>query len=273
MLHVHDYDYPAEYRRRGPVMRRLIEGLFRSAEKVVVLGARDQKLMSSLLQLPPGLVTVLHNAVPDPAPDSNKAPSPQAPLELLFLGHLSARKGVPELLRALASPLLASRPWRATFAGGGPIDEFRQLADNLGISERVHFPGWVDEANVKSLFAKADILVLPSHAEGLAMAVLEGLSYGLVVITTPVGAHTEVIEPGVSGLLVPPGDVDALAEVLARVIDDAGLRERLGKGARSRFLEKFDVRGYSERLAQLHVDLLSHGRQAMRPIGKEEISR
>jgi glycosyltransferase involved in cell wall biosynthesis len=191
----------------------------------------------------------------------------------LFLGRLSARKGVPELLRALASPSLASLQWRATLAGDGPLDEFRELAVSLGISERVDFPGWVDEASVKALNAHADILVLPSHAEGLAMAVLEGLSYGLVVVTTPVGAHTEVIEPDVSGILVPPGDVAALAEALARVIDDGDARERLGSGARRRFLEKFDVRGYSDRLAQLHIDLLSHAHQTMQPIGKEEISR
>jgi glycosyltransferase involved in cell wall biosynthesis len=273
LLHVHDYDYAEEYRRRGRLMQVLIERIFRGAAKVVVLGSRDQKLLSSLLQLPPGLVTVLPNAVPDPEPDLNKARPPGTPCQLLFLGRLSARKGVPELLRALASPSLASLQWRATLAGDGPLDEFRELAASLGISEGVDFPGWVDEAGVKALNAKADILVLPSHAEGLAMAVLEGLSYGLVVVTTPVGAHTEVIEPDVSGILVPPGDVTALAEALARVIDDGDARKRLGKGARRRFLEKFDVRGYSDRLAQLHIDLLSHARQAVQPIGKEEISR
>jgi glycosyltransferase involved in cell wall biosynthesis len=272
LLHVHDYDYPDEYRRRSRLMQMLIARIFRGAAKVVVLGRRDQKLLSSLLKLPPGRITVLHNAVPDPEVGLNRARPSGTPCHLLFLGHLSARKGVPELLRALASPSLASRPWHATLAGGGPVDEFRELADGLGISERVHFPGWVDEAGVKALSAKADILVLPSHAEGLAMAVLEGLSYGLVVVTTPVGAHTEVIEPGVSGILVPPGDVAALAEALARVIDDEELRERLGRGARHRFLEKFEVRGYAERLAQLHIDLLSHTRQAMQPIEKEEIS-
>ena len=120
------------------------------------------------------------------------------------------------------------------------------------------FPGWVDEAGVKALNAKADILVLPSHAEGLAMAVLEGLSYGLVVVTTPVGAHTEVIEPDVSGILVPPGDVAALADALARVIDDGAPASGSAVGARHRFLEKFDVRGYSDRLSQLHIELLSH---------------
>ena len=64
------------------------------------------------------------------------------------------------------------------------------------------------------------------------MSVLEGLSYGLAVITTPVGAHLEVIEPEVSGLLVPPGDIPALAEALVRVIEDENLRNRLRRGAR-----------------------------------------
>jgi glycosyltransferase involved in cell wall biosynthesis len=273
LLHVHDYDYAEEYRRRSRLMQTLIERIFRGAAKVVVLGSRDQRQLSSLLQLPPGRVTVLPNAVPDPEPDFNRARPPGTPCQLLFLGRLSARKGVPELLRALASPSLASLQWRATLAGDGPLDEFRELAVSLGISESVDFPGWVDEASVKALNAKADILVLPSHAEGLAMAVLEGLSYGLVVVATPVGAHTEVIEPDVSGILVPPGDVAALADALARVIDDLDARERLGRGARRRFLEKFDVRGYSDRLAQLHVELLSQTHQAIQSIGKEEISR
>ncbi len=272
LLHVHDYDYPDEYRRRGRLMQALITRIFRGAAKVVVLGRRDQKFLSSLFKLPAGRITVLHNAVPDPKPDINRVRPPGTPCELLFLGHLSARKGVPELLRALASPCLASRAWHATIAGGGPLDEFRELADGLGISERVHFPGWIDEAGVKVLTAKADIIVLPSHAEGLAMAVLEGMSYGLAVITTPVGAHTEVIEPDVSGILVTPGDVVALAEALTRAIDDEGFRERLGKGARLRYLERFEVHSYADRLALLHVDLLFNTHQAKQPIGKEEIS-
>ena len=74
------------------------------------------------------------------------------------------------------------------------------------------------------------------------MSVLEGLAHGLAVVATPVGAHAEVIEPERSGLLVPPGDVAALAAALARVIGDPALRERLRAGARQRFLERFDVR-------------------------------
>jgi glycosyltransferase involved in cell wall biosynthesis len=255
-LHVHDYDYAADYARRGPVPRYLVRGLFGRAAQVIVLGARARAALADALDLPASRITVLHNAVPDPGvlPD----PAVRAGgCALLFLGHLSARKGVPELLAALGSQALAAEDWRATLAGGGPVAQFQQMARESGIGERVLFPGWLDQRGVEAACRDADILVLPSHAEGLAMAVLEGLSHGLAVVTTPVGAHDEVIEPEVSGVLVPAGDSAALAAALLRLIRDPALRDRLRAGARARFSEKFEIGGYAARLSALHVDWLT----------------
>jgi glycosyltransferase involved in cell wall biosynthesis len=272
ILHLHDYDYADYYRSRGTFLKKRIATVFRRAAMVVVLGRRDQEVISQLLDLPRDRIIVLHNAVPDPVPDLAKTHPPGEPCHLLFLGYLSARKGVPELLRALAGLPTTTRRWRATLAGGGPIDEYRRFAEDLGILDRLCFPGWLDEAGVRTLCAEADVLVLPSHAEGLAMSVLEGLSHGLAVIATPVGAHAEVIEPEVSGLFIPPGDVTALADALARVIDDESLRKRLAKGARERFLAAFDVRGYAARLAQLHAGLLGYRRDEPKAIGEGQRS-
>lgn len=254
LLHVHDYDYAGEYERRSALTRFFIRQTFRSAAKILVLGSREQIALSTLMGLPLSKVAVLHNAVPDPRPV--KAGEPGGECRLVFLGYLSDRKGLPELMQALGSSALAGRRWRAVLAGDGPIDQYRRLATELGIADRVEFPGWLDQGGVRAVCEAADVLVLPSHAEGLAMSVLEGLSYGLTVITTPVGAHAEVIEPEVSGLFVPAGDVEALTAALVRVNDDPALRARLGAGARRRFLEKFDVRGYAEHLAKLHEDLV-----------------
>jgi glycosyltransferase involved in cell wall biosynthesis len=268
VLHIHDYDYAEYYRGRGRLLRRLIETIFRRAEGIIVLGRRDLEEVSKALQLNKDRMTVLNNAVPDPLPNLDQRPVFEEPCHLLFLGYLSARKGVPDLLKALASPALKRLRWRATLAGGGPIDEYRNLAKELGILDSVSFPGWLDEKRAGELCANADVLVLPSYAEGLAMSVLEGLSHGLAVITTPVGAHSEVIEPEVSGLLVPPGDIAALAGAMARVIEDETLRRRLGQGARARFLEKFDVRRYVARLEQLHADLFAPQLDHPRPVEK-----
>jgi glycosyltransferase involved in cell wall biosynthesis len=268
VLHLHDYDYAEYYRSRGAFLQKLIATTFRRAESVIVLGRQDLEVVSQTLQLGKDRMTVLHNAVPDPVPNLDRPPVPGKPCQLLFLGYLSARKGVPDLLKALASPAVKHLHWRATFAGGGPIDEYRHLAKVLGIIGSLSFPGWLDQKRASELCANADVLVLPSYAEGLAMSVLEGLSHGLAVITTPVGAHSEVIEPEVSGILVPPGDVSALANALVRVIEDESLRSRLAKGARARFLEKFDVRRYAARLEQLHADLFASELDHPKPVEK-----
>lgn len=272
VLHLHDYDYAAYYRSRGTFLKKLIATMFRGAAAVIVLGRRDLEVISQLFQLRKDRMTVLHNAVPDPLPDLDRRPVPGQPCQLLFLGHLSSRKGVPDLLKALASPAVRHLRWRATLAGGGPIEEYRNLAKDLGILDSLSFPGWLDQRRTSELCSNADVLVLPSYAEGLAMSVLEGLSHGLVVITTPVGAHSEVIKPEVSGILVPPGDIAVLAETLVRVIEDESLRMRLARGARARFLEKFDVRRYAARLEQLHADLFGPPLDHPKPVEKGLIS-
>jgi glycosyltransferase involved in cell wall biosynthesis len=266
VLHLHDPDYGDDYSGRGTIFKTLVATAFRRAAAVVVLGTRDQSVVSQLLRVPTDRVAILHNAVPDPMSSPARTPCAGKTCHLLFLGRLSARKGVPELLRALASPPLTSLHWHATLAGDGPLDEFRKIADDLGILGRVRFAGWLDESGTRQLCADADILVLPSHGEGLAMSVLEGLSHGLAVVTTPVGAHLEVIEPEVSGIFVPPGDVAALAGALARVIDDESLRRRLGRAARERFLKEFDVSGYASQLGQLHASLLGSERTVSEPL-------
>jgi glycosyltransferase involved in cell wall biosynthesis len=261
VLHIHDYDYAADVQTRSGPMRRSVRGMFLRAAQIIVLGADAERKLRAVLSLQDTRTLVLPNAVPDPhlTPRSEISAAADT-VHLVFLGYLSARKGVPELLEALATREMAGLPWRATLAGGGPVEAFRARATALGLSDRVAFPGWVDQSAASAMCAAADILVLPSHAEGLAMSVLEGLAHGLAVVTTPVGAHAEVIESEKSGLLTPPGDVAALAAALARLIRDPTLRERLRIGARKRFVDHFDVRTYSARLVALHTGLLDDRR-------------
>jgi glycosyltransferase involved in cell wall biosynthesis len=258
VLHIHDYDYAADVETRSGPMRRFVRGMFLRASQIIVLGANAERKLRAVLSLQDTRTLVLPNAVPDPhlASRSEVSAATADTVHLVFLGYLSARKGVPELLEALATREMAALRWRATLAGGGPVEAFRARAAALGLSHRVDFPGWIGQSEASALCAAAEILVLPSHAEGLAMSVLEGLAHGLAVVTTPVGAHAEAIVSEESGLLTPPGDVAALAAALVRVVRDPGLRERLRVGARQRFVDHFDVRTYSARLVALHTGLM-----------------
>jgi len=249
VLHLHDYDYEQFCRALPKPLLSMVRWMFGAADQVVVLGQDARRTVTGLLGVAPERVSVVANAVPAPAA---RAPKGTGPVEILFLGQLSERKGVHDLIRALDAPELRALPWRATIAGGGPHQAGfeRQLAATA-VADRVTLPGWVDRPTTVDLLNRADILVLPSYAEGMAMSVLEGLAYGLCIVCTPVGALSEVIEPERSGLLVQPGDVPALTAALARAVADGALRARLGQGALDAFRQGYDAARYPARLAPI----------------------
>ena len=253
VLHLHDFDYESDLLRRPGWQQALVRRMFQGADRVVVLGLRDRATVMLLLGVHPARVTVLANAVPDPGPPAPRHGVPT----VLFLGALGERKGVPELLAALASPRLAGYPWRAVLAGGGPVERYRAEVSRLGLGGRVDLPGWLGEAETVALCASSDILALPSHSEGLSMAVLEGLAHGLAVVTTPVGAHPEVICDGSDGLLVPPGDVAALTDALETLLATPTIRSRLGAAGRDVFLMRYSMSSYMTALGALYDGVLT----------------
>ncbi|WP_183743225.1 MULTISPECIES: glycosyltransferase family 4 protein [unclassified Rhizobium] len=249
ILHLHDYDYAGDFAARSPRQQSLIRRMFQRADCVVALGERDRVTLATRLGVDERRLVIAHNCVPDPGAHNIRAGEP--PL-IIFLGRLSERKGVPELLLALSHPVMKELRWRAVLAGDGPVEDYRRQATDMGLSGLVDMPGWLGADEARALCARADILVLPSHAEGLAMAVLEGLSHGLAVVTTRVGAHEEVISDGETGVFVPVGDKDALAAALARLVADPDVRSRLSTRARAHYLNHFSMKAYMRSMEKLY---------------------
>ncbi len=248
VLHLHDYDYRAFLAGLPRAAHGPIASMFRRAKAVVTLGSGDQRLVMERFGLAPDRVLVAPNAVPRPADVRARE---AGPTRVLFLGDPSRRKGVHDLLAALQAVATGPEvpPWTAVVAGGGrELDGFRREAATLGLEALVELPGWVDRDAAHQLLADADILVLPSYAEGQAMSVLEAMANGLCIVCTPVGALGETVEDGVSARLVPPGDVTALTAALREVLSDPDLRSRLGKGAWARFAAEYDCARYPARI-------------------------
>jgi len=256
IVHLHDSDYGRDLQGHSAFRRRLTRRMFQRARRVIVLGERDRRTVEDALHVAPARIVRLANAVPDPGEPPDRRDR-SGPVRLLFLGHLDNRKGVPELLRALALPELQRRTWHIDLAGGGENPRFREEARRLNLANRTTFHGWLSQERVAALCRAADVFVLPSHAEGQAMSLLEAMAHGLAIVATPVGAHLEAFSPGREAIIVRPGDVDPLATELARLIDDPALRAQLGAAARRRFLQAFNINGYAKDLARLYAAVLA----------------
>ncbi len=199
-------------------------------------------------------VVVLPNPVELPENVPDRANSDK--IKFVFLGRIGKRKGAFDLLEAFArlEPEYRERA-ELTLAGIGELEQARSLAESLNIKQHVTFPAWVDPQARNRLLSKADVFLLPSYNEGLPMALLEAMSWGLPVITTPVGGIPEVVTHSETGLLVNPGDLQQLAEALQSLIENESLRLNLGRAARKR-VAPLDTRIYMRSLCDLYCSAL-----------------
>ncbi len=159
-----------------------------------------------------------------PPPDRRGESDESSPTRLLFAGLFDRRKGAVELLTAVES--LRDLPWRLEIVGGIAPDVERDFGNVLA-DPRVAIQGYVPRAELATRMAAADVFVFPSLAEGSARVVFEALACGCYVITTANAGS--IVEDGVHGALVPPGDADALAAAIRQVIADRAMLLNVGR--------------------------------------------
>jgi glycosyltransferase involved in cell wall biosynthesis len=250
LLHVHGGEFAQFYEKEsGPAAQRYIRGIFAHAALVIAL---SQEWRERLLRIcPTASVEVLTNAVALPDLAGLRRLEDREPT-LVFLGELSRGKGTYDLVRAFAS--VASRfPRLKLVCGGiGAIEEVRLLAAQLEVQDRVLCPGWLHPLSKSAELAGATVFILPSYAEGMPMALLEAMSWGLPVIATSVGGIPQLVTNEVDGLLVAPGDIDGVAAAITRLMNDATLRGRLGAAARTTIETSFTLEATLERLSQIY---------------------
>jgi len=170
--------------------------------------------------------------VPPALPKLEVKREESGPNMVLFLGRLTAEKGVFDLLEAIAA-LRASIPdIRLICAGDGDRAAVARYAERLSISDAVKFTGWVGPSGKRALLESAAAFALPSYAESLPVSLLEALSAGVPTVATPVGAIPDVLTDGVTGCMVAPGDKAGLKRVLAKLLVDRAAAARLGEAAR-----------------------------------------
>lgn len=249
VLHLHAAELIGQYDGAGAVTRALIAAPFRMANCTVVLGGLWKRWLVETFALAPERVEVVHNGVPGTFASGVRQPSGEG--RILFLGNLTERKGVSDLLRALAH-LPATTIWHATFAGGGDVERFRALAGELGIAGQVSFTGWVGQGEAGALVAQADLLVLPSYNEGLPLVILEALGKGTPVVCTPVGAIPEVLDDNRTVLMVPPGDHRCLAEKISILLNDAARWRALSEAGGHLFEERFTLTAFTNTLFSVY---------------------
>lgn len=201
--------------------------IWRRAKSVVANSEDLRRLALKTLSVP---IEVITNGVDweEFSPSTQRG----SPLRLLFVGRFVERKGVPSLLKAMQG--LDS--CELNLIGDGKCEaEWRLMAEQLGVSNRVHFLGHVPHDQINERYHDADVFVLPSAREGMSNSLLEAMASGLAVVVTETSGAADLV--GEAGLIVPTMDSDALSETLRRLSGDPDGVERMRSEARRRALK------------------------------------
>jgi len=258
LLHLHAAQIVQFHAAMGAPGRMLLRWMFHTADHCVVLGEVRRRWVAETFDVRPNRISVVYNGVPATAAKPRTVPD-DGRFRLLFVGNLLERKGVKDLLQASAAPSLRARDIELTMAGGGPVEQYRALAQQLGIADRVRFTGWVSQDTARNLMVNADALILPAYDEGLPLVILEALASAMPVICTPVGSIPEVLADHETALFVSPGDENGIAAAILELIDQPAVGRSMAAAGSALYERLFTMEAFARSVGSLYAMLTPRG--------------
>lgn len=260
VVHLHGGYFDRFYRKSSPAMRRFIKYAIGKAARGVVLGDSLSCMFKDIL--PTERIRVIPNGIPDQFTTRYKVNSSRSS-NILFLSTLMKEKGVFTVLSALPRITDHVPGVQAIFAGewlrAYEKEEAQRMVDDLKLDSRVQFLGPVVPPRKFEIIKNADVFVMPTYYknEGHPYVLLEAMSAGLPIVSSPAGCIPETVIDGLNGFIVDAKDVDEFADKVILMLTDDQLRKRMGDASRRRFLERYTIERFSSNMQELFGELCS----------------
>jgi glycosyltransferase involved in cell wall biosynthesis len=255
LTHLNGAGFRDFYESTDAATRWLVRTTSRCLAGAAVLGTGLRWIYAGLV--PEARTHVVPNGIPDPFPEGPPSRPGDGLPRITYLGTLIRTKGFPELLRVAGRLRDAGVEARFVFAGAWNSESERSEAMELVARHRledvVEWAGVVAGDAKRRVLEQADVFVLPTRypPEGQPFAILEAMAAGLPVVSTARGAIADMVEDGVTGVLVSEGDEVALQEALRLLVESSAERSRLGAAARARYEERFTEEATTRRLVEV----------------------
>lgn len=223
--HMHAGRFAVFYQQHRYAVRKVVD----KSDVIIALSEYWKEYFKN--EFPTKRVEIIKNVISAPVVHKQQT----GYFTLLFLGLLGKNKGIYDLLECIRDHKVEFQGKLKLYIGGnGEIEHVKQLIKEYGIADIVIFEGWVSGDKKIELLNKSDAYILPSYKEGLPKSILEAMSYGMPIISTPVGGIPEIVSNGENGYLVEPGNKEDIYKAIMSLLNDADLRNRMGRISLSR---------------------------------------
>ena len=247
ILHIHGAEYMIFYEKSNK--KEKIRSILNTADKVIALSDEWKHKFDRTFGLTN--CVVLENGIDTERLQPAITSCQEHPHTFVSLGRLGERKGTYDLITAIEQAKIEVPDIKCYLAGDGEIEKCNDLIKQKRLDNNIIVVGWADFDKKLELLRKSSVLVLPSYNEGLPMAILEGMACGKAIISTRVGAIPEVVKKD-NGILIQPGDVNALARALITCSTDSKMVLRMSQNNIKKIEDRFSMRVMHEKLARYY---------------------
>jgi len=244
IVHIHSCKEDLFYNDNSPLIKKFLAFFFNINDLILVLSDKWKEIIS--LKCTNNNIQVLYNPVS--IKTISQKDNPES-INIMYCGRLEERKGYKDLIKA--AEYINNNKVNFYLYGDGETNK----AIQLNKAKNINIMGWQAGKTLEKAYLNADIFVLPSYNEGLPMAILEAMSYGLPIISTNVGGIPELITNGVNGFLIEPGDCLNLVNKLNILIENKDLRIKMGEEGLKRIKEDFSHSKIIDQLEQIYLRL------------------
>lgn len=248
--HIHGSEFDRFYTNASGVKKRLVADVYLKCDVIIVL---SKEWKNKLEQAIKGINTsIVENFAVIP---HNIAAVEERKNIILFLGHIEAGKGVYDIPQIAKKVIKDIPDVKFVLCGNGKIDEFRRIVVENNMSNYIELTGWVNNQQKDELLNSSKICFLPSYSEALPMAILEGMAYGLPVVSTNVGGIPAVVSEGINGYLYEPGSITDFANAIIELLNNPNLWKKMHEDNIRKISNEFSIESNVEKVSAIYHDI------------------
>lgn len=255
IYHIHGGEFHVFTEEATWLTRKMIGHFTRKTDVLVCLSSKWEEFFSSRFY--PKRIEVIRNFVQMPEQKRERT-NENGKTIFLFLGKIEKNKGIYDLIEVVKDMSSnGSKEFELWAGGNGETTKLEKFIKENKLQEYIKFLGWISGDQKRDALRRADVYVLPSYNEGMPVSILEAMSYGIPVISTRTGGIPELVADKVSGLLIEPGDRDALGMALQKCIKDKTMLEEMGKNSVQIVENGFTAKSSIQKLTDIYMELIN----------------
>lgn len=245
--HIHGAEFDIFYEQASWAKKRLIGAVYNKCSRLLVLSEEWKDRIGRFV--PAERIVVVENYCVIPGIPYDRGRDAR---QVLFVGELGERKGCYDIPKIWERVIKEVPSARLVMAGDGETEQVKQGFAQRGLLSRVSFPGWVRGEDKARLFEQSAVFLFPTYNEGMPMAVLEAMSYGMGIVTTAVGGIPKLIRDGENGRILRPGETEAIAQAVTEFLVDPAGRDACGQNARKSAAHCYGLDRHLEKLGEVY---------------------